>query len=91
MYYNKEVINNLKIGFIVTVANRTNYLTRNNAGILVLNSDPDLHICPGCAEQAQNRFLYYLKIKSPQQANLGKLSCNAVVYHVYVLDCDLEG
>ena len=54
MCYNIEVINNLNIEFIVIVVNRTQYPTRNDAGILVLNSDPDLHLCPGCAEQAQN-------------------------------------
>ena len=33
------------------------YTTRNNAGILVLNSDPDSHFFPSYAEQAQNWFL----------------------------------
>ena len=55
------------------------YPTRNDAGILVLNSDSESHFCPGCAEQAQNWFWNPLKIKSPQQANPGKLSRNAVV------------
>ena len=54
MYYNIEVINNIHIEFIVIVVNRTQYPTRNEAGILVLNIDPDSHFPPGCAEQAQN-------------------------------------
>ena len=82
MYYNIEVINNINIKFIVIVVNKTQYLTRNDAGILMLNSDPDSHFCPGCAEQTQNLFWNSLKIKSPQQGNLVKLSRNAVVYHV---------
>ena len=49
MYYNIEVINNINIYFIVIIVNRTQYLIRNNAGILVLNSDHDLYFCPGCA------------------------------------------
>ena len=28
--------------------------TRNDAGISVLNRNPDSHFFPGCAEQAQN-------------------------------------
>ena len=40
--------------FIVIVVNRTQYLTRNNAGILVLNSDPFSHFGSGRAEQVQN-------------------------------------
>ena len=43
MYYNIEVINNINIEFIVIIVNRTQYLTRNNAGIFVLNSNPDSH------------------------------------------------
>ena len=43
MYYNIEVISNINIEFIVIVVNRTQYPTYNNAGILVLNSDPDSH------------------------------------------------
>ena len=54
MYYNIEVINNLNIEFIVIVVNITQYMTRNNADILVLNSDTDSHFFPGCAEQVQN-------------------------------------
>ena len=56
MYYNIEVINNLNIEFIVIVANRTQYLTCNDTGILMLNNNPDSHFLPGCAEQAQNQF-----------------------------------
>ena len=48
--------------------------------MLVSNSNPDSRFCPGCAEQAQNRFLNLLKIKSPQQANPGKLSWNVAEY-----------
>ena len=54
MYYNIEVIININIEFIVIVVNITQYPIRNNACILVLNSDPDSNFCPGCAEQAQN-------------------------------------
>ena len=54
--------------------------THNTAGILVYNSDPDSHFCSGCAEKAQNLFLNFLKIKSPQQANPGKLLRNVVLY-----------
>ena len=54
MYYNIEVINNLNIEFIVIVINGTQYPNRNVAGILVLNSDPDLHFCPDCDEQPKN-------------------------------------
>ena len=54
MYYNIEMINNINIEFIVIVFNITQYPTCNDAGILLLNSDPDSHFCPGCAEQAQN-------------------------------------
>ena len=79
MYYNIEVIININIEFIVIVVNITQYPIRNNACILVLNSDPDSHFYPGCAEQAQNWFLNLLKIKYPQQANTGKFSRNAVV------------
>ena len=55
------------------------YLTCNNAGILVLNRYPNSHLFPGCVEQAQNWFWNSLKIKSPQQANPGELPCIAVV------------
>ena len=51
--------------------------THNTAGILVLNSDPDSYFFTGCAEQAQNLFWNLIKIKSPQQANPGKLSWKA--------------
>ena len=54
MHYNIEVVNNLNIEFIVIVVNRTQYPTRNDAGMLVLNSDPYSHFFPGYAEQAQN-------------------------------------
>ena len=50
MYYNIEFINNLDIKFIVIVVKITQYLTRNDAGILVLNRNPDSHFCPGCAD-----------------------------------------
>ena len=43
MYYNIKVINNINIEIIVIVFNRTEYPNRNDAGILVLNSDPDSH------------------------------------------------
>ena len=46
----------------------------------MLNSDPNSHFSPDYAEQAQNRFWNSLKIKSPQQENLGKLSHNTVIY-----------
>ena len=67
MYYNIEVINHININFIVIATTRTQSPTRKGAGILVLNSDPDSHFFPGCAEQAQNRFLNSLKIKSLQK------------------------
>ena len=54
MYYNIEVINNLNMEFIIIVINRMHYMNRNDAGILVLNSDSDSRFCPGCAEQGQN-------------------------------------
>ena len=63
MYYNIEVINDFNIEFIFIAVNRTQYPTYNDAGILVLNSNP---------EQAQNWFFNLLKIKSPQQAHPGK-------------------
>ena len=91
MYYNIEVINNINIEFIVIAVNRTQYHTWNVADILVLNIDPDSHFCPGCAEQAQIWFWNFLKIKSPQQANLGQILRNAVVYYVYVIHSYLEG
>ena len=47
---------------------------------MVLNSDPDSHYCPGCDEQTQNWFWNLLKIKSPQQANTGKVLRNSVVH-----------
>ena len=56
MYYGIEVINGLNIEFIVILTNRMQYPTRNYAGILMLNSNPDLHFFPGCAEQVQNWF-----------------------------------
>ena len=80
MYYNIEVINNINIEFIVIFVNRTQYPTCNDVGILVLNSNPDLHFRPGCAEKAQNWFWNLLKIKFPQQGN-----------HVYVLNWYFEG
>ena len=55
-------------------------LVYNDAGILVFNINLDSYFCSGCAEQAQNWFWNLLKIKSSQQANLEKLSRNAVVY-----------
>ena len=48
----------------------------------MLNSDPDSHVFPGCAEQTQNWFWNSRKIKSPQESNPGKLLCNAVLYHI---------
>ena len=86
MCYNIEVINNINIEFIFIIINRTNYLTRNNAGILVLNRYPDSRFCPGCAEQAQNWFRNYLKIKSLQQANPGKLLRNEVVLEIIICE-----
>ena len=47
----------------------------------MLNSDPNLHFCPGCVEKAQNWYWNFLKIKSPQQANQGKLSQNEIVFY----------
>ena len=49
------------------------------AGIWVSNRDSESHFCSGCVEQSQNLFWNSLKIKSPQQANSGKLSRNTVV------------
>ena len=88
MYYNIKVINNLNIDFIVVVVNITQYPTCNDAGVLVFNSDPDSHFFPGFPDQAQKWFWNSLKIESPQQENLGKLLCNTVVYHVYIIDCN---
>ena len=82
MYYTIEVINDLNISFIFIIVDITQYPTQNDAGILVLNSYPDSHFCPGCAEQSQNWFCNSLKVESPQQANPVKLSYKTVVYHV---------
>ena len=51
---------------------------RNYTGILVLNSDNDSHLYPGCADKAQNLFQFFLKIKYPQKANPVKLLWNAL-------------
>ena len=45
MYYNIEVINNLKIGFIVIIFNRVLSLTQKSAGILALNISTDSIFC----------------------------------------------
>ena len=79
MHYNMEVINNLNIEFVFIVVNITKYPTHIDAGILLLNSNPDSYCCPGCAEQAQNWFLNSLRIKSPQKADLRKALRNSVV------------
>ena len=42
------------MGFIVIVINRTQYPTRNDTVMLMLNSDPDSHFFPGCADKVQN-------------------------------------
>ena len=73
VYYNIEVVHNINIDFIVI---KTQSLTHNTAGILVLNSYPGSHFCPGCSDQAQNWFWNSLKIKSPQKANPVNLSRN---------------
>ena len=79
MSYEIEDSNSLNIYFIVIVVTRTPFLIINTAGILVFNSDPDSHFCPGCAEQAQNRILkmsqnkIYLAI-NPQKITLTELS-----------------
>ena len=54
--YDIEVINNLNIDFIAIGITRTQSPTHNAAGILMSNSDPDLHFCPGSAKRARNRF-----------------------------------
>ena len=54
MYYDIEFIKNINTEFIVIIFTRMQSPIRNIARILVLNSDPGLHFCPGCAEQAQN-------------------------------------
>ena len=54
MYYNIEVITNLNIYFIVIFVTIMQYPTCNYAVILVLNSNPDSHFCPGCADQEKN-------------------------------------
>ena len=82
MYYNIEVINNLNIYFIVIIMNRIKYMICNDAGILVLKSGPDSHFFPGRVKQAQSWFWDSLKIKSPQQANVGNLSRNTIVYYI---------
>ena len=84
MNYNIELINNLNIDFIVIIFTAMQSPTRNAAGILVLNSDPDSYFFPSCAQQAQKWFLIDLKIKSPQQANPVKLLRNAVVYYILI-------
>ena len=79
MYYNTKVINNININFIVIATTRTHFPTHNAAGILVSNRDLDSSFWSGCAEHAPNWFWNLLKIKSPQQANPGKLSRNSEV------------
>ena len=81
VYHNIDVINNVNIDFIVIVVTWMQSPICNAAGILVFNSDPDYHFCPGRAKQEQNLFWNSLKIKSPQQASLGKLSWNAPSIH----------
>ena len=69
VYYNIEVINKINIDFIVKIVTRIQSLTGNTEGILVLNSDPDSHLYPGCTDQAQNWFWNLRIIKSTQKAN----------------------
>ena len=40
---------------------------RKVAGVLVLNSDPDSHFCPGCSEQVQNWFEIHSKSNIPSK------------------------
>ena len=44
MYYNIELTNNHNIGFIVIIVTIIQSSTRNAAGILVSNSDPDSYL-----------------------------------------------
>ena len=57
---------------------RTQFPIRKGSGISVINSNPDSHCCPDCAEKVQNWLWNLLKIKPPQKNNLGKLSRNAL-------------
>ena len=56
----------------------------------MLNRSPNSHFCPGCDEQAQNWFWNLFRIKSPQQANLWKLSRNAVVWYENITTYAIE-
>ena len=60
---------------------RTQSPTCNTTNILMLISNPNYYFCPGCAEQAQKRFGYSLKIKTSQQSNFGKILQNAHSKH----------
>ena len=67
MYYSTEVTDNFNIEFIFIVLNRTQYPTRNNKGILMLNRDPDLYFSPGYAEHSQNWFEIRSKSNLPSK------------------------
>ena len=69
---------------MVIIINRTQSTMQNAVGILVLKRYHNLHFCPGCADQAQNSFLKFLKIKSHQQANPGKSLRTAPIIHYQV-------
>ena len=61
------------------------YLTRNDAGILVLNRDTASHFCPGCDEQAQNWFWNLLKISIPSKQTLENYCGMHIVFQLYQL------
>ena len=71
-----------RIGALSITIPRTQYPTRKYAGILVFNRYTDSYFCLGCADQEQNWFLDLLKIKTTQQANLGKSCALHLVYYV---------
>ena len=71
MYYNIEVINHINIEFIVIVFNRTQYLNRNDAGILVLNSDPDSHFLLAVLSKQKTDFEIRSESNFPRKQTRG--------------------
>ena len=59
------------------------YPTCNDAGILVLNSNPDSHSFPGCAEQAQTDFEIISKSNLPSKQTREIIAqCTSVSMHI---------
>ena len=71
MYYNIEVINNLNVDFIFIGTNRTQYLNRNDAGILVLNSDPDSHFLLAVLSKRKTDFEIRSESNFPRKQTRG--------------------